>query len=826
MIARGRGETGGAERTAATEPEGGAEQAAAAGEGALALPERYQDLRQLGSGGFGEVRRVLDRALGRVVAMKLLRPELEQRERARARFLAEIRLAAGLSHPGIVALHDAGELPDGRLWFTMPEVRGRTLRSVIDEAFAAGPRGGASQRRRLLDHFARVCDAMAYAHSQGVIHRDLKPENVMVGAFGQVFVMDWGIARRVGEAERIPGVEVARAASAGQGLTRHGDTLGTPAYMAPEQLRGEVDRHGPSTDVYALGAMLHHVLVGRPPPSPRRGEIRAAPLSSLADPAHGVPPELVAVCARAMALEPRDRYADGAALAVEVHAFLEGAQRRERALAELRKSAAVVSEVDSLRARAEALRREASALLSSVRPLDPVDAKVPGWAREDEAEGLQREAALLETQWIQSVHGALALDPELPEAHAVLADHYKRRLLEAERAQRAAEAAGFEILLRAHDRGRHAAILSRRGALSLVTEPDGARVMLYRHVSRRRRLSAEPAGELGRTPLVNVPLEQGSYLLRISAPGRAEVRYPVQIERGEHWDARPPESQGPCALFLPLAGEIGDDEVYVPAGFAWTGGDPHAPDSLQQRRLWIDGFVIGRYPVTNEEYLAFLNDLLAEGREDEALRACPRANRGTVANADEELAYARGADGRFSLKEGDPGERWRPRGPAVLMDWHGAMAYARWRAARAGKPYRLMHELEREKATRGVDGREFPWGDHFDPTWACMLDSHPGEPGRVEVTEFPLDEGPYGMRGGAGNTRDFCSNRWTMEGPPLDKGRLSPDVAPPGDEGYRAIRGGAWSSVVDHCRAAARFVLRPDQRRSAVGLRVGWTLSP
>jgi serine/threonine-protein kinase len=157
---------------------------------AYSLPEPYQDLRQLGSGGFGEVRRVRDHKLGRVVAMKILHPDAAPTPAHRARFFAEIKLTAGLSHPGIVPVHDHGELPDGRLWFTMAEVRGRTLRAVLDEA-AAAPDAHV-RRRRLLDVLARVCETVAYAHSRGVIHRDLKPANIMVGEFGQVLVMDWG----------------------------------------------------------------------------------------------------------------------------------------------------------------------------------------------------------------------------------------------------------------------------------------------------------------------------------------------------------------------------------------------------------------------------------------------------------------------------------------------------------------------------------------------------------------------------------------------------------------------------------------------------------
>ncbi len=821
-----------ARRTALTAP---ADEEPREPSGPVTLPDRYEDLRLLGSGSFGEVRRVRDRKLDRIVAMKILLPGADPSGKVRARFLAEVKLTADLQHPGIVAIHDFGELANGRLWYTMLEVRGRTLRAILDESFGPSGDGPRWSRRRLLDVFARVCETMGYAHSRGVIHRDLKPENIMIGEFGQVMVMDWGLARRVHDIEAVdekehPARPEARSASEDSFLTRHGDVLGTPAYMSPEQARGEVHRHGPAADVYALGAILFHLLAGKPPfaelgPLASRRMLSAEPPRLSEARGVDVPHDLVALCERAMAREPEDRHADAARFAVEITAFLDGARRRERALAELEKANATGPHIAALRERAEACRARAKELLSPIRPSDAVEKKLAGWQTEDEAERLDHEASLLETNWIQGIHGALTSDPDLPEAHALLADHYKEKLLDAERGRRAGDAARFEVLLRAHDRGRHAAILSGKGALTLSTDPEGARVTLYRYVMFQRRLVPEFVGDLGTTPLVEVPLDRGSFLLVLTAPGYETVRYPVFIERGERWDGCPPGSREPVAIRLPRVGELAEDEIYVPAGYTWTGGDPEAPDSLPRRRLWLDAFVIGRYPVTNEAYLAFLNDLVAAGREAEAREACPRTNPGTRSGASEALSYARRADGHFLLKEDDPGETWRPRGPAVLMDWHGAMAFARWLSIRTRRPYRLLHELEREKATRGVDGRVFPWGNHFDPTFACMLPSHAGEPGRVEVHAYPLDEGPYGMRGGAGNSRDFCSNVWTLEGPPIEAGRLLPEVATAEDPGYRSVRGGAWSSVENHCRAAARFVLRPEQRRSAIGLRVGRTFA-
>ncbi|MFT3767774.1 MAG: serine/threonine-protein kinase [Minicystis sp.] len=331
---------------------------------------------------------------------------------------------------------------------------------------------------------ARACEAVAYAHSRGVIHRDLKPENVMVGEFGQVLVMDWGLGRRI-EAEEAPAEDAAIASDlVDPALTRHGEVIGTPAYMAPEQARGEVHRHGPAADVYALGAILHHVIAGRPP---RRGD----PLPP------ATPPELAAVCARALAPEPEQRHADAGALAAEIAGFLHGARRRAQALAELHRVTADREEIAALRARAEALRARARQVLGPVRPFDPIEAKLPGWTLEDEAARLDEEATLVETRWTQGVHGALTIDPDLDEAHAALADHHRDALLDAERARRAGEAARAEVLLRAHDRGRHAALLRGLGALSLRTDPEGARATLFRYVLAGRRLVPELVRDSG-----------------------------------------------------------------------------------------------------------------------------------------------------------------------------------------------------------------------------------------------------------------------------------------------------------------------------------------
>jgi serine/threonine protein kinase len=198
---------------------------------------------------------------------------------------------------------EAGRLPDGRPFYAMKRVRGRRL----DEWRASGP-----PRQAVLRLFQNVCEAMAFAHAHGVIHRDLKPQNVMVGEFGEALVMDWGVAKALGE--RGTG-EVGAGDAAGttraSGATAHGAVVGTPEFMAPEQARGETDRLDERTDVYALGALLFFLLSGRAPAAARAAD-------------RAIPKPLAAICAKAMAPAPGDRYASATEIVADVERFLDG----------------------------------------------------------------------------------------------------------------------------------------------------------------------------------------------------------------------------------------------------------------------------------------------------------------------------------------------------------------------------------------------------------------------------------------------------------------------------------------------------------------------
>lgn len=802
------------------------------------LPPHLEDLGRISGGGMGEVRRVRDLRLNRPMALKLIRNELLGSPDVVSRFIEEAQVSAQLQHPGIVPVHELGQLADGRLYFTMKEVRGRTLGEVIQEVHDASAGGEWREApsgwtfRRLIEAFVRVCEAVGYAHARGIVHRDLKPANVMVGAFGEVLVLDWGLAKVLGRVEQASEEQVATHRSSDPAsMTRVGVVAGTAAFMPPEQASGRIDLIDARSDVYALGAVLHELLSGSPP---YRGESsREVLLQVLSGPPaplpETLPAPLVALSRKAMAREPSDRPAHGGEVADEARAWLDGAHRREAALRVVASAEAARPRIRQLHEEAAALRSQAETELAAVPGWEDERLKAPAWALEERADALDREARLLDLQEESLLRASLTHAPELQEAHALLAARHREAHARAEATHDAYGVFRSQTLLEedlaalpeAHpERVRSAAYLQGDGALSLQTDIEGAEVELHRYVLRNRRLVPEFVRSLGRTPLREVPLERGSYLCVLRHPERAESRYPVEIARGAHWDGVAPGESSPRVLRLPRPGELGEGERLVHPGWFWS-GDPTALNGLPRERLWVDGFVMQRLPVTNAGYIAFLDALVREGREAEAIAFGPH-ERG-ASGEDGALVYGRTPEGGFVLQPDADGDVWDPEWPAILVHWGCANGYASWLAARTGLPWRLPGELEWEKAAGGVDGRRFPWGPHFDASWCNVREARAGRALPARVGAFPVDESPYGLQDLGGNMREWSADAFEVKGPPL-AGRRVVQPLPPVDsapgEAHRVIRGGSWFYPADHARVAYRDRFGPTDRVDDVGFRL------
>ena len=313
-----------------------ATESAAASAGWPAIPG-YEILGEIGHGGMGVVYRAREIAFDRDVAIKLLQAQYRHDSPGMRRFLEEARITGQLQHPAIPPVHQIGTLAGGRPFLAMKLIKGDTLADLLE----AEP----TSRGRFVSAFAQVCQALAYAHSRKVIHRDLKPANVMVGAFGEVQVMDWGLAKLLtrGERERPEATEVEdnrteiRTAREADGATQAGSVLGTPAYMAPEQAQGAVEEIDERADVFGLGAMLCAILTGKPPysgPSTdaiRLKAVRGETADALARlDACGADPELVALCKRCLATERAARPRDAGEVAKAVSAHLAAVEERAR----------------------------------------------------------------------------------------------------------------------------------------------------------------------------------------------------------------------------------------------------------------------------------------------------------------------------------------------------------------------------------------------------------------------------------------------------------------------------------------------------------------
>lgn len=777
---------------------------------------RYELGEALGKGGAGKVVSALDREAGRIIALKVLHQGARADGSVMAKFVREGRIAAQLEHPNIIPVYEIGALSDGQPYYTMRIVKRTSLRDVL---------GQPELRKhwplsRLLSVLLQVCRALAYAHSRGVLHRDIKPENVLLGDFGEVYLADFGLAKvqrdspllfvhRDDDEERRP-------------------MAGTAGYIAPEILRGETARIDHRADLFALGVVLYEALTGEHPfhaetvagITVATSEREPVPPSERR---HDCPLVLEDLCLSLLAKDPERRPESADVVATEIIAFLEGAKERERRREEARRLTVQANEIvarhDEIEAEAGRQTELARELSAKIRDWEPVSHKRKIWLLEDAAEEARLEAGRALASAIELYKNALEYDPQHEPAHRGLAQLYWLRASNAAAERRRASQVYYEALTLQHDDGTIAKLLRAPAHFSIRSHPEGAEVFIRRCEPRDRVLIPGPPRALGRTPLRDISLEPGSYIVHLEAEGFAETRYPVDLIRGRHHEAE---------VNLYTEREIGEGFVYVPGGPAIFGGDPEANDALPEQLVLVPDFAISKFPITMRQYCAFLDAL--EG-EDPAL-AWLRAPRDRIS---EGFAVQKGPDGRWSpdpvMIEGEArklfpageGHEWNV--PAHLVSWYDALAYCRWRSERERETFYLPTEIEWEKAARGVDGRFFPWGDHFDPTFCLMRASRPFATQPEPIGTFLLDESPYGVRDMAGGIREWVGDIFG------ERERLELETEPEpsasserAQAGLRQTRSGSWNTDHTWARAASRGAQFSLVRGTGLGFRVAKAL--
>jgi len=297
---------------------------------------RYRVLWPHARGGLGQIHVAEDTELHRQVALKEIQPKHAHNPISRERFLFEAKITANLEHPGIVPVHGLGTYADGRPFYTMRLIRGEELTTAIRRFHAAESLDFAGlEFRWLLQRFNDVCNTIAYAHSRGILHRDLKPGNIMLGPFGETLVMDWGVAKPMGQSEIGAGVAAeaspteepsVRPQSRSPSVTRTGQAVGTPVYMSPEQAAGNLDALGPASDVYSLGATLYVLLTDQRPFHGAVGDVlQAVRQGRFVAPRQvnpRVPQALDSICRQAMAVQPTQRYQSALTLGEDIERWL------------------------------------------------------------------------------------------------------------------------------------------------------------------------------------------------------------------------------------------------------------------------------------------------------------------------------------------------------------------------------------------------------------------------------------------------------------------------------------------------------------------------
>jgi eukaryotic-like serine/threonine-protein kinase len=731
------------------------------------LGSRYKKLGVLGKGGLGEVMQCDDPVLQRTVALKAGHAKGDVDAYSTKVILArEARIIAGLEHPNIIPIYDAGDDPVRGPFYVMRQVTDTSLEMILNRRKKGEGDPHDYSLNRLLRYFLQVCNAVNYAHHRGVIHCDIKPANILLGEYGEVLLVDWGLAQ-----------------SRNHPLGVRGGTLG---YMAPEQMDPSIERLDWRTDVFALGAIIYEILCGVPAfEDARSSDITALgkdpkaaykmPLApSARDNRLEIPKEVEDICMHAIAVDRTNRLETVRELANAIEEWIEGSKQKERQRIEADKSADAGDElaeryhefVESRPEKVTVFR----ALRADVVPWAGLDEKQDLWDAEDIVKVTDALQVRTFHSAVSAYERALESVPNHTRARRGLARLYWSQLQRARHSGETLEQVSYEQLLREVDDGTYVRELQRDGLLELTFGAHAGKVTLSPLVETQRRLVESGSETIDERPMAHRSLAAGRYVVTTTiGEGPHRVTWPVNIEPG---------ALCKITVDLPELCRMNDGEIFVPGGPARLGGDLLATETDEIVTVDVPSFIIQRFPVTFAEWYEFLDDL--KRRHQPFEQYMPRTPIGL------------------------PVEPFRV--PVFGVSAESAEVYAKWRSDRDGHTWRLPSELEWEKAGRGTDGRIYPWGDHFDATFCKMRDSRPGSPMAEAIGTFEWDISPYGVRDLAGGVGDWCIPDFRRTAPREVREVVS--------------RGGAWCDWAIDCRLASRRRYLASEHSARVGVRL------
>jgi len=635
----------------------------------------FEVISLIGQGGMGAVYRARDTHLGRTVALKLLGPSLLGDTQSHSRFIREARLAATLDHPNICTVFDVGE-SQGHHFIAMQLVEGQTLRHVID--------GRPMPVESLLSIASQIADAMAAAHHQEIIHRDIKPENIIISPAGQIKVLDFGLAMLIEDQ--------------GVNLTRSECIVGTPAYMSPEQARGEkADRR---SDIFSLGVVLYEMATGR---VPFRGASSVETMNAIIAHPHSpvreingkVPSDLAAIIDRALAKTVTARY-----------------QSVDELVSDLRR---VATSLTSQPSTSTGSRRVYPVAVAVLLTFVLAAGAWFGWhrLRETQARGqvsrieeLAREKKFTEAHDLaKSVREFIPSDPKLTRLMRTISD-----------------------------------------TITLTTEPANAKVYLKRYVEGAASESM-PTVFAGTTPLSEFEFARGSYILRVEKDGYTP--FERSITSFSVGDPNSPAASPPIQISLTLSptGQTPTNMVYVPGGAYRLVGSRRPTDA----QIQLASFHVDKYEVSNQEYKEFVT---SGGYLKKEFWKHPFVKEGRVISLENAMLELRD-------RTGLPGPRgWsnqdypngKERHPVTGITWYEAAAYAAFR----GKTLPTVFQWEKA-ARNGVSvalGNIMPWGFLTTITDRANLNSS----GTVPSGTFEFGISPFGAHDMAGNVSEWFAN--------------------------------------------------------------------